>query len=83
MVWQDIVISIGTLIFTIALIPQLIKGFKEKKGGIVYSTSIPTFVCLYVISFTMFTLNLYYSSAMNFLSGTIWLLLFIQRAIYK
>lgn len=81
--WQDIVITSVSIIFSISLIPQIYYGFKEKSGAIHLQTSIPTFVGLYVMSFTYITLNLYYSAIMAFFTGTLWLALFIQRLIYK
>jgi len=81
--WQDIVITIGNLVFTIALIPQVYSGFKEKIGPIKYQASVPTFIFLYIFVFTFYSLHLYLSAIVSIFSGTMWLLLFIQRLIYK
>lgn len=83
MVWQDFVAATCTLLFTYALIPQVIKGFRQKRGVIEFQTGAITFICLYILAGTMLTLELYYTSAMNFLAGTLWLLLFLQKVIYK
>jgi len=83
MLWQDIILAICAFFFAIALIPQILAGFKNKMGLIVISSSIPTFICLYIISFTTLTLKLYYFAFMNFIVGTMWVMLFIQKLIYK
>ncbi len=82
MPWQDIVITITTIVFSIALFPQIYRGFKEKKGHIAYATSVPTFIGLFVISFAYYTLGLFFSTIMTFITGTLWLILFIQRVKY-
>lgn len=83
MIWQDLVLTIVNIVFSISLIPQVIHGFKEKKGLITLPTSIPTFIGLYVIGGTYLTMNLFFSSVMAFATGTLWFILFIQRLIYK
>jgi hypothetical protein len=83
MSWQDIVLSVVSVVFSIALIPQIIDGYKYKRGGINILTSMPTFTGLYVISFVYYTLSLYFSSFVSIFMGTLWLILFIQRVIYK
>lgn len=82
MIWQDIIITIANLIFVVALLPQVISGFREKKGVISFATSIPTFIGLYAISFAFFTLGLYFSSVVSAGAATLWFLLFIERLIY-
>lgn len=83
MVWQDIVAGTCTLLFTYALVPQIIKGFREKKGVVEFQTGLITSLCLYVLGGTLATLGLWYTASMNLLSGTLWMILFIQRCIYK
>ena len=83
MIWQDIVISLANLVFVISLVPQVIHGHKLKKGLITLKTSIPTVIGLYVMSFAFFTLNLVYSATLSFFTGTLWLILLIQKLSYK
>ena len=83
MIWQDIVISISTLLFSYALIPQIIHGFRNKKKTITTQTSVITFVGLYTISVCFFTLKLYLSAIMDFVSGSLWLIIFLQGILYK
>ena len=83
MVWQDFVISIVGVVLTIALVPQAYNGFKQKKGFVTIATSLPTFISLYVMAITYYTLNLYYSAFVTVTGGILWTILFIQRLIYK
>ncbi len=83
MIWQDIVITLVCIVFSLSLVPQIYHGFKNKVGPIQYQTSIPTFLGLYIITYTYFTLHLYFSAAMACLTGTLWLMLCVQRAIYN
>lgn len=81
--WQDYVITAASFIFSAALIPQVYKGYKEKKGTISYATSGPTFIGLYAICYAYFTLDLFLSMAISLITGTLWFALFIQRLVYK
>lgn len=83
MIWQDLVITATNIVFSVSLVPQVIHGFKEKKGTITLQTSIPTFIGLFVISITFLTLSLYFSAGMSFITGGLWFMLFIQRLKYK
>ncbi|PIO07544.1 hypothetical protein COU59_03245 [Candidatus Pacearchaeota archaeon CG10_big_fil_rev_8_21_14_0_10_34_12] len=83
MVWQDIVIAIVIVFLAYALIPQIYKGFKEKRGLISLQTSIITGVGMYILSYIYFTLNLFFSATMVFISGLFWTILFFQKKFYK
>ncbi len=83
MVWQDVVIAMANVLFGYSLAYQVYHGFKEKKGFLTLQASAPTTIGLYAISFAFFTLNLYLSTLVSFFNGTMWLLLFIQRLIFK
>lgn len=83
MSWQDIVVTIGNLVFVLSLVPQVYHGFKQKTGPIKWQTSAPTFFFMYVFVTVYYSLQLYFSAAVAFLVGTMWLALFIQRLIYK
>ncbi len=80
--WQDIVISFASILFSISLFIQIYYNFKEKTGPIKHWTSIPTCVGLYAITLSYWTLGLYFSTVISFISGTLWLILFLQRLIY-
>ncbi len=83
MPWQDIVISIVNIVFAVSLIPQVYHGFKNKTGPIRCLTSVPTFIGLYVMVFAFFTLTLHFSAITAFITGSLWLTLFIQRVVYR
>ena len=83
MIWQDIVIFVSISLFSYALIPQIYQGFKKKKGEINLQTSLITFIGMYILTFTYFTLNLYFSTVVAFITGTLWFILFIQRITYN
>ena len=81
--WQDYIITLSVLAFSYALIPQIYKGFKKKKGYITVQTSLITAIGMYLLTYTYFTLELYFSTIMVFITGTLWFILFIQRIVYK
>lgn len=83
MIWQDVVISGAGLIFGVALLPQVWEGFAKKRGVISPWTSAPTFLALYAMTVAYWTLGLFLSTAVLFVTGTLWLLLFVQRLLYK
>lgn len=83
MIWQDLVISASGFIFGAALIPQVWHGFVKKKGAINPWTSAPTFIALYVMTIAYYTLDLILSMIVLFVTGTLWLLLFVQWLLYK
>ena len=82
MIWQDIVLTVVSWVFAAALIPQIVHGFRDKVGPIRHQTSVPTFVGLFIISFTYWTLDLPYSMITTFLVGLMWFILFVQRLLY-
>jgi len=82
MLWQDITITIVSVVFSIALLPQVYHGFKNKKGHITHATSVPTFVGLYVLCVVYLSLGLLLSTVVSFLTATMWLVLCVQRWLY-
>lgn len=83
MTWQDIVITIANIIFTVALIPQVYDGFKKKEGPIKFLTSVPISAGLYSISFAYWSLSLHFSAIIALFTGTMWLTLIVQRLTYN
>jgi len=83
MVWQDIVITIVMIFFSYALVPQIIKGFKEKRGLIAFQTALITSIGMFVITVTYSTINLIFSTIMALITGILWTILLIQGQIYK
>lgn len=78
MAWQDIVITVGTLVFVIALVPALIS--KDKPP---VSTSLVSGITILIYAFTFSTLGLWFSFVINIISGSLWLILAWQKAEMK
>lgn len=79
MIWQDIVVGTGTIVFLISLMPTLM----NKNAKVPLLTSLPTAIVLYVFSLTFLTLRLYFSSSIQFLTATAWLMISIFRHTWK
>ena len=83
MIWQDIIITISNILFSYALIPQVYKGFKMKKGFLTFQTAFLTTIGLYVSALAFFTLNLFFSATIMTINGTLWAILLLQNLVYK
>ena len=83
MVWQDIVITIVSIVFVYAMIPQIIYGFKKKKGVITYQFSILNMLAMIALAIAYFSLGLIFSTIISIIIWIGWLILLIQRIIYK
>ncbi len=83
MIWQDIIIAIANLLFTISLITQVSYGFKRRKGLLTLPTAGLTTIGLYAISICFFTLGLLISGFVSGFNATLWLTLFIQRIVFQ
>ena len=83
MVWQDITITIVNIVFAYALIPQVLQGFKNKKAYINFQTGLLNALGMYAMAIAFFSLGLLFSGIIGTFNATMWLLLFIQRVIYK
>jgi hypothetical protein len=81
--WQDYVYSGVSLAFTYSLIPQIIKGYKDKRQDISLQTSGITSLGLYTLAYTAHTLDLDYSALTNLATGTMWATILGQRLFYK
>lgn len=74
MPWQDIVILITQIIFTLALFPSIIS--KDKPAFI--TSAINTFF-LFVLSFTYFTMNLWGALIGTLVLASLWGVLAVQK----
>jgi len=83
MVWQDFVVAVANILFSLSMVFQAYRGFKEKKGFITLQTSGLTLMGLFGLAISFFTLNLYFSTAAALLNALVWIVVFIQRIIYK
>jgi len=83
MIWQDTVITIANIVFAYAIIPQVIKGFRDKVGHIAFQTGLLNSFAMYAMAFAFFSLGLFFSGIVGTFNATMWLLLFAQKIIYK
>lgn len=74
MVWQDIIFTIGSFIFSIALIPTI--RAKNKPPVI---TSLVTFAMLVAFVVCYLSLGFYVSAISGGLTAACWLILYIQK----
>lgn len=82
MIWQDGVIMAANVVFSLSLLPQVVRGFQEKRGHITLATSIPTTIGLFLVAVSFFTLSLYFSAVTSFITGMMWLILLMQKIGY-
>ncbi len=80
---QDFIIAITNILLSYALFPQILHNFKEKKNEITFQTSIISTFALYIPAFTVYSLDLIISSITTFAAATLWLIILIQKFIYK
>ena len=76
--WQDIVLTVGGIIFAVALVPSV---FSKNKPSL--WTSLSTALVLYVFVFVYFSLSLWFSAVTTFITASFWLTLYIQKLILK
>jgi len=81
--WQDFTLMIVAICLNIAMLPQIIKGFKAKKKMMASSTTLITVIGIFIVGFVYLSLNLYFSAVLQLIGGILWLILFIQSIIYK
>ncbi|MGI8419623.1 MAG: hypothetical protein ACR2LN_03175 [Candidatus Levyibacteriota bacterium] len=72
--WQDIVLTIGQVIFIIALFPSILS--KDKPA---FQTSILTSAVSFSISVVYITLNIKFAAISAGINGILWLILAIQK----
>jgi hypothetical protein len=82
MIWQDIVISLMNVVFSYALVKQVLQGFKDKQGYINLQTASFTFAGMFIISFCLLTLGLIFSFAVGIFNASMWLILLLQKVKY-
>lgn len=83
MMWQDIVVTIVSLTFVYAMIPQIIYGFKKKEGVITYQFSVLNIFAMVALIIAYYSLGLVFATAISVVILLGWTTLFIQKIIYK
>lgn len=74
LVWQDIILAVGSLIFAVALVPSIMSSDKPALG-----TSVTTGLVLTVFAFTYFSLSLWYAAVTTAITGLLWIILAVQN----
>ena len=83
MTWHDYSIAVAGATFVCGLVPQAIKGFREKKQGISLLTSVPTTIALALLTYTFYDMGLSYSTCVNAASTTLWGTILGQSIRYR
>lgn len=74
MSWQDIVLSIGNVVFSVALLPSV---FGKSKPA--FSTSLMTGTTLLVFAVVYASLDLWVAMSVTIIGASLWLLLAFQK----
>ncbi|MCL5784292.1 MAG: hypothetical protein M1142_02985 [Patescibacteria group bacterium] len=72
--WQDLIITFGQVIFSVALLPMV---FSKDKPVLI--TSLITGLVLMIYAWTYITIQFWFGAAMTAVTGVIWLLLAWQK----
>lgn len=72
--WQDYALTLGLIVFNLALIPAIFSKYKPP-----LITSMPTVVFQYLFAVTFITLHLWFSAVGSFINGTLWGILAYQK----
>ncbi len=79
---RDLILTICTLSFAYALLPQVAYGFREKLGTVTVQTASITAIGLYGIAGVYFSLALWFAGGACSFTGTLWVVLLLQRLRY-
>lgn len=74
MSWQDVVLTICQIFFIFSLVPSILSLDKPP-----VSTSTINALCLYVVSFVDFTLNLWGAGNATLVVGILWTIIALQK----
>ena len=82
MIWQDVVVGIVNVLFMYAMIPQLVYGFKTRKGLISVQFSLLNILAMLLLLLVYVSFGLYISVALTVVLIVMWIILFLQRISY-
>ena len=80
--WQDMVMAICSFGFALALLPQVLKGFRDRAGYLTLPTAGLTAAAVLAISVCRFSLALHYAGVVDGVVGGLWVILLLQRLRY-
>ncbi|MDP9211836.1 MAG: hypothetical protein M3N59_01005 [bacterium] len=78
MSWQDIVLSAGSVMFIIALVPSILSRDKPAMA-----TSLMTSLVLIGFTVTYASLELWFTTIITIITVALWLTLFVQKLLAK
>ena len=81
--WQDTAVFVGTFLLSYGLAFQVYRNFKQKKCEVEAQTSCISAMGVMAICVSVATLGLLYSAIINGIVALLWVVLFIQRLVYK
>lgn len=79
---RDIILTVCSVAFGYALVPQVIHGFREKAGTVTIQTSAITGSALFAVPGVYFSLELWFAAAACAVTGALWMVLLGQRLAY-
>jgi len=82
MTWQNIAITAASIIFVYAMLPQIIYGFKKRRGVITYQFSILNIIAMLALTIAYWSRGLIFSTVINAVITILWGVLLFQRIIY-
>ncbi|MFH1325649.1 MAG: hypothetical protein ABIH49_02685 [archaeon] len=82
MIWQDVIVSLASVIFVYSMFPQIVYGFKTKKGLISIQFSLLNIIAMIGLIIVYVSFELFLSAAINMLITSLWGVLLIQRIKY-
>ncbi|MFP4402383.1 MAG: hypothetical protein ACLFPL_04070 [Candidatus Nanoarchaeia archaeon] len=83
MIWQDVVIALANTIFIFSLSEQAYEIIKHKISTMSLINTFTLGVGLSAISFSMFTLDLYFSSVVTGLNALLWFIIGVLTLKYQ
>ena len=83
MIWQDAVIALANVIFIVTLSIQAYEIYKSRSSSLNLINSVTLSLGLYAISFSMLTLELYFSSLVTGMNALLWTVLTVLTLKFK
>ena len=80
--WQDWVMAVCSVGFTVALVPQVVKGFRDRVGYITLSTAALTTGGLALFAVALLTKGFWWAGSAEVLACGLWGVLLVQRFVY-
>ena len=82
MIWQDVVVGAVNIVFMYAMIPQLLYGFKTRRGLISIQFSALNILAMIGLLLVYISFELYVSIVLTIILIFLWVILFLQRIFY-